>query len=136
MESLFVYALKDYLPSGAVLIGVIIYLYFQNKARAREFNELKQFLNQKFDKFHKDINELNEKHHELSIRVKEENHRLEKKIMEQEARFISKTEFIALDNDISRRLETLMKELFKRDEKFRNEIKEIIFKIMEKGKWY
>jgi protein involved in sex pheromone biosynthesis len=132
MESLFIYALKDYLPAGTIFLGVIIYLYFQNKARAREFDELKQFLNEKFEKFNKDINDLNQKHHELSLKVEKENHRLEKKIIEQEAKFVGKTEFIALDNDISRRLEMLMKELLKRDEKFRAEIKEVFHLLINK----
>ena len=126
MESLFLYALRDYLPPAAVFLGVIIYLYIQNKARVREYKELKDFLDNKFSEVHKDIKDLNAKHSNLSLEVKEKHHELEKKILEQEARFVEKTEFIALGNDIGRRFETLMKELFKRDEKFRAEIKELL----------
>ncbi|WP_457641469.1 hypothetical protein, partial [Persephonella sp.] len=83
MESLFISALKDYLPPAAIFIGVLVYLYFQNKNRAKEAEEIKQFIDKRFksveEKFNQvsdEIKKLYEIYHQLETEQKEKYHEL------------------------------------------------------------
>ena len=132
MESLFISALKDYLPPAAIFIGVLVYLYFQNKNRAKEAEEIKQFIDKRFksveEKFNQvsdEIKKLYEIYHKLETEQKEKYHELDKKILKQENNYVEKLDFISLINDTNRRFEVLHKTLIERDEKFRAEIKEL-----------
>lgn len=132
MESLFFSTIKEYLPPITVLIIVIVYLVFQNKTRAKEAEEIKQFIDkrfksveQKFDKIFTEIAELHELYHKLDTEQKERYHELDKKILKQESNYVEKLDFISLINDTNRRFEVLHKTLIERDEKFRAEIKEL-----------
>ncbi len=132
MESLLFSSIKEYLPPVAVLIVIIVYLFFQNKSRAKETAEIKDFIaehfksvEKKFDRISDEIEELHSLYHQLEIQQKEKYHELDKKILKQENNYVEKLDFIALVNDTNRKFEVLHQTLIERDEKFRAEIKEL-----------
>ncbi len=132
MESLLFSTIKEYLPPITILIVVIVYLVFQNKNRAKEAEEIKQFIDKrfksvekKFDEVSDEIKQLYEMYHNLEMQQKEKYHELDKKILRQENNYVEKLDFISLINDTNRRFEVLHKTLIERDEKFRAEIKEL-----------
>ncbi len=132
MESLLFSTIKEYLPPITILIIVIVYLVFQNKNRAKEAEEIKEFIDKrfksvekKFDEVSDEIKQLYEMYHRLETEQKEKYHELDKKILKQENNYVEKLDFISLINDTNRRFEVLHKTLIERDEKFRAEIKEL-----------
>ena len=132
MESLLFSAVREYLPPVSVLIVVLVYLFFQNKNRAKETEEIKEFIDKRFksveEKFNQvsdEIKKLYEIYHQLETEQKEKYHELDKKILKQENNYVEKLDFISLINDTNRRFEVLHKTLIERDEKFRAEIKEL-----------
>ena len=132
MESLLFSTIKEYLPPITILIVVIVYLVFQNKNRAKEAEEIKEFIDKrfksvekKFDEVSDEIKQLYEMYHRLETEQKEKYHELDKKILKQENNYVEKLDFISLINDTNRRFEVLHKTLIERDEKFRAEIKEL-----------
>lgn len=132
MESLLFSTIKEYLPPLTILIVIVIYLVFQNRVRAKETEEIKQFIDkrfksveQKFDKISDEIEELHRLYHKLDAEQKEKYHELDKKILKQENNYVEKLDFIAMMNDTNRRFEVLHQTLIERDEKFRAEIKEL-----------
>lgn len=132
MESLLFSAVREYLPPVSVLIVVLVYLFFQNKNRAKETEEIKQFIDKRFksveEKFNQvsdEIKQLYEIYHQLETEQKEKYHELDKKILKQENNYVEKLDFIALVNDTNRKFEVLHQTLIERDEKFRAEIKEL-----------
>lgn len=132
VESLLFSTVKEYLPPVSVLIVMLLYLFFQNKNRAKETEEIKQFIDKRFksveEKFNQvsgEIKQLYENQHKLEVEQKEKYYELEKKILKQESNYVEKLDFISLINDTNRRFEVLHKTLIERDEKLRAEIKEL-----------
>ena len=132
MESLLFSTVKEYLPPVSVLIVMLLYLFFQNKNRAKEAEEIKKFIDarfksveKKFDEISDEIKQLYEIYHQLETEQKEKYHELDKKILKQENNYVEKLDFIALVNDTNRKFEVLHQTLIERDEKFRAEIKEL-----------
>jgi len=130
VESLFISALEDYLPPATIFVVVLVYLYFQNKSRVKETEEIKQFIDKrfkivekKFDEISQEIKQLHEKYHQLDSEQKERYHELDKKILKQGNNYVEKLDFIALVNDTNRKFEVFYQTLKERDEKFRSKIK-------------
>ncbi|WP_457635775.1 hypothetical protein, partial [Persephonella sp.] len=83
MESLLFSAVREYLPPVSVLIVVLVYLFFQNKNRAKETEEIKEFIDKRFksveEKFNQvsdEIKKLYEIYHQLETEQKEKYHEL------------------------------------------------------------